>query len=49
MQLEGLAVLCAVQTTGTISAAARALQLSRTTAWRRLNDLEEDLGCRLVE
>ena len=49
MQLEGLAILCEVDETGSISAAARSLGLSRTTAWRRLNDLENQLDCRLVE
>lgn len=49
MDLEGLAVLCAVEQEGSIGAAARALGLPRTTAWRRLNRLEQDLGCGLVE
>ena len=35
MHLEGLAVLCAVDAGGSISAAASSLGLSRTTAWRR--------------
>lgn len=49
MDLLGLTVLCAVAAEGSINAGARSLGLSPTTAWRRLNRLEADLGCRLLE
>ncbi|MEZ4240274.1 MAG: LysR family transcriptional regulator [Myxococcota bacterium] len=49
MRLEGLAVLCRVRSEGSINGAARALQIAPSTAWRRLQQLEEDLGCALLE
>ena len=49
MTLDGLAVLCSVADERSINGAARALDIAPSTAWRRLQQLERDLQCRLVE
>lgn len=48
LDLEAVAVLCAVDRDRSVSAAARAFGVSRSTAWRKLEELEATLGCRLV-
>lgn len=49
LDLEAVAILCAVGRERSVSAAARACGLPRSTAWRKLQQLEDALGCRLVE
>ncbi len=49
LDLEAVAVLCAIGRERSVSAAARACGLPRSTAWRKLRQLESALDCRLVE
>ena len=49
MKLEGLNVFVAVADTGSISAAARSLRLSKSVVSERLSELERALGTSLVQ
>jgi DNA-binding transcriptional LysR family regulator len=49
MKLEGLNVFVAVADTGSISAAARTLRLSKSVVSERLSELERSLGTSLVQ
>lgn len=49
LDLEAVAILCALDRERSVYAAARACGVSRSTAWRKLAELEAALGCRLVE
>jgi DNA-binding transcriptional LysR family regulator len=49
MKLEGLTVFVAVADTGSISAAARTLRLSKSVVSERLSELERALGTSLVQ
>jgi DNA-binding transcriptional LysR family regulator len=49
MELEGLAVFSAVAEAGSISEAARRLDLPKSVVSERLADLERELGARLVQ
>lgn len=49
LDLEALAILCAVDRARSVSSAARACGVPRSTAWRKLEQLEAALGCRLLE
>ena len=49
LDLEAVALLCALDRERSVAAAARACGVSRSTTWRKLGELEAALGCRLVE
>jgi DNA-binding transcriptional LysR family regulator len=49
MKLEGVSVFVAVADTGSISAAARSLRLSKSVVSERLSELERALGTHLVQ
>ncbi|MEZ4384942.1 MAG: LysR family transcriptional regulator [Nannocystaceae bacterium] len=49
LDLETVAILCAVGRERSVSSAARSCGLPRSTAWRKLRQLEAALGCKLVE
>ncbi|MEZ4451102.1 MAG: LysR family transcriptional regulator [Nannocystaceae bacterium] len=49
LDLEAVAILCAVDRERSVSAAAAACGVPRSTAWRKLEQLEAAMACRLVE
>lgn len=49
LDLGAVALLCALERARSVASAARACGVSRSTAWRKLEELERSVGCRLVE
>ena len=49
IELKAILLLCSLEKSGSISGAARAMNMPRATAWRHIQRLEESIGCRLLE